>query len=441
MLLYLTSNQKSNLIDPAVRNMTLPAKKLVGRFSLKSFVTKDMRNYANAKFFVVDAACIEESGNDFTLALQSFQMMFSARIIVILSGYEDVNGEVQRLLSIGVVNLVTGETMEDALDELTEALSEDGMQRYVVKAPVYEQPATQREKAPEPDEIIPYRWNARNIRIAVAGSQRRSGVTVTAFIRMKEKGFSFQSISNYKRSLRAAFFIAIEDDCVRKNPFSFALNKVLEDNRGEKTVLTPEQEVSLIDFVQNDKVYRKYVDELIILLGTGLRISEFCGLTTNLDFKNRLIRVDHQLLRDPKSGYYIETPKTKSGYREIPMSEPVYQALKRVVKNRGKKTTIMIDGYTNFLFLKRDGTPKVGMDYNNMIRNLLKKYNKQHKEPLPNITPHSFRHTFCTRMANAGMNPKALQYIMGHANITMTLDYYTHVDACSVRAEMERLAA
>ena len=149
MLLYLTSNQKSNLIDPAVRNMTLPAKKLVGRFSLKSFVTKDMRNYANAKFFVVDAACIE--------------------------------GEVQRLLSIGVVNLVTGETMEDALDELTEALSEDGMQRYVVKAPVYEQPATQREKAPEPDEIIPYRWNARNIRIAVAGSQRRSGVTVTAF--------------------------------------------------------------------------------------------------------------------------------------------------------------------------------------------------------------------------------------------------------------------
>lgn len=51
----------------------------------------------------------------------------------------------------------------------------------LVKAPVYEQPATQREKAPEPDEIIPYRWNARNIRIAVAGSQRRSGVTVTAF--------------------------------------------------------------------------------------------------------------------------------------------------------------------------------------------------------------------------------------------------------------------
>ena len=58
-LLYLTSNQKSNLIDPAVRNMTQHAKTLVGRFRLKSFVTKDMRNYANAQFFLVDAACYE----------------------------------------------------------------------------------------------------------------------------------------------------------------------------------------------------------------------------------------------------------------------------------------------------------------------------------------------------------------------------------------------
>ena len=248
-------------------------------------------------------------------------------------------------------------------------------------------------------------------------------------------------ISNYKRSLRAAFFIAIEDDCVRKNPFSFALNKVLEDDRGEKTVLTPEQEVSLIDFAQNDPVYQKYADELIILLGTGLRISEFCGLTTNLDLKNRLIRVDHQLLRDSKNGYYVETPKTKSGYREIPMSELVYQAFRRVLKNRGKKDTITVDGYTNFLFLTCDGMPKVGLNYNGMLKNLVKKYNKYHKEQLPNIPPHSLRHTFCTRMANAGMNPKALQYIMGHANITMTLDYYTHVDACSVKAEMERLAA
>ena len=182
MLLYLTSNQKSGLIDGAAREMLMPSKKLVGKFSLKSFVTKDMRNYATAKFFLIDAACIEESGEDFTLALRSFQMMFSARIIVILSGCEDMSGCIQRLLSIGVVNLITAETLEDAADELKEALSDEGMQRYVSPAPVPSQPETQQEPEHEPeDEIIPYRWNAKNIRIAVAGAQRRSGVTVTAF--------------------------------------------------------------------------------------------------------------------------------------------------------------------------------------------------------------------------------------------------------------------
>ena len=57
------------------------------------------------------------------------------------------------------------------------------------------------------------------------------------------------------------------------------------------------------------------------------------------------------------------------------------------------------------------------------------------------MTPHTMRHTFCTRMANAGMNPKALQYIMGHANIVMTLNYYAHATFQSAQAEMARLEA
>ena len=188
-------------------------------------------------------------------------------------------------------------------------------------------------------------------------------------------------------------------------------------------------------------MYKKYRDEVIILLGTGLRISEFCGLTTALDFKNRSINVDHQLLRDADIGYYVETPKTKNGIRQIPMSEEVYQALKRVMKSRSNAAPFSVGGYKDFLFLKQDGMPKVSANYEGMLKGLVKKYNKQNKEPLPNITPHILRHTFCTRLANAGMNPKALQYIMGHANITMTLNYYAHATYDSAKAEMERLAA
>ncbi len=183
MLLYLASNGKSTLIDRAAAEKELTAKKLVGRFSLKSFVTKDMRNYAAAKYFAVDAACAEESAGDFTVALQSFQMMFSARIIVILSGCENADEYISRLISAGVTNIVTADTPEAVTEELSECLSEDGMRKYL---PQYDfaQQEQQKKQPPEKAEdetICQYKWSAKNIKIAVAGSQRRSGVTVTAF--------------------------------------------------------------------------------------------------------------------------------------------------------------------------------------------------------------------------------------------------------------------
>lgn len=155
---------------------------------------------------------------------------------------------------------------------------------------------------------------------------------------------------------------------------------------------------------------------------------------------NRIINVDHQLLKDTEIGYYIETPKTKKGERQLPMTERAYQAFKRVLQNRGKAEPIIIGGYSNFLFLNQKGFPKVAGNYESMLRGLVKKYNKTHKDQLPNITPHSFRHTYCTNMANKGMNPNTLQYIMGHSNITMTLGYYAHGTFNSAKAELERLA-
>lgn len=262
-------------------------------------------------------------------------------------------------------------------------------------------------------------------------------------IRMSENGYAYQTINNYKRSLKASFYIAIQDDCVRKNPFDFQLKAVLDDDTVPKTVLTEEQEEKLLAFAKADKTYSKNYDEILILLKTGLRISEFGGLTLpDLDFENRLVNIDHQLLRDTEIGYYIETPKTKSGERQVPMVEEAYQAFKRVLANRKndkRDKRVEIDGYSDFLFLNRKNYPKVASDYNGMMKGLVKKYNKYNEDKLPHITPHSLRHTFCTNYANAGMNPKALQYIMGHANIAMTLNYYAHATFDSAMAEMKRL--
>lgn len=262
-------------------------------------------------------------------------------------------------------------------------------------------------------------------------------------IRMSENGIAYNSIKNYMRSLRASFYMAIQDDYVRKNPFDFVLSDILDDTRKEKTALSLEQEEALLTFAKSDRTYKKYYDELVILLETGLRISEFCGLDLNVavDMKNKSILVEHQLLKDTETGYYIEKPKTKSGIREIPMTDKAYDAFQRLIKSRKKTEPIVIDGYSNFLMLNGKGLPQVASSYNMVLKGLVKKYNKTHDDELPEISPHSLRHTFCTKMANKGMTPNTLQYIMGHSDISVTLNYYAHGSFGSAKAEMERICA
>ena len=260
-------------------------------------------------------------------------------------------------------------------------------------------------------------------------------------VRMKEKGFGFKAISNYKRSLKASFYMAIEDDYVRKNPFDFQLSEVIDDDSESRQALSEEQEEKLLSFLQYDTVYQKYYDDVLILLKTGLRISELCGLTVqDLDFENHTLNINHQLLRN-QEGYYIETPKTKCGIRKVPMSEEAGKAFQRVLKRKKTVKGIVIDGYRNFLFLNQKGMPMTACYYTSTLRNIVKKYNKYHDEPLPKITPHILRHTFCTRLAQKNMNPKNLQYIMGHSSIMITLNLYAHASQTGANMEMRSLIA
>lgn len=261
-------------------------------------------------------------------------------------------------------------------------------------------------------------------------------------VRMKEKGYGYKTINNYKRSLKAAFYIAVQDDYVRKNPFDFKLSDVVEDDSQPREALTEEEEGRLLSFVGADTVYRRYYDVIVILLNTGLRISELCGLTAkDLDFEKKRIHVDHQLLKDREHGYYIETPKSKSGIRQIPMNQAAYAALQRVMGRQEGTQPITIDGYSGFLFHTQEGQPVMSQYYATVFRNLVKKYNKSHDDKLPHFSPHVLRHTFCTRLANKNMNPKNLQYIMGHSSIEITLNLYAHVSIDGIQAEMERLVS
>ena len=139
--------------------------------------------------------------------------------------------------------------------------------------------------------------------------------------------------------------------------------------------------------------------------------------------------------------YFGNKRPTPEEYIYKTMSDEVYQAFQNILKHRRKQKNLVIDGYSDFLFINRNGNPQVAVNYEAVFRKLVDKYNSKHEEPLPKITPHVMRHTFCTRLANAGMNPKALQYVMGHSNITITLNLYTHASLETVKSELQRFVA
>ena len=257
----------------------------------------------------------------------------------------------------------------------------------------------------------------------------------------KEDKRSYSSIHSIRGVLRPAFALAVEDDYIRKNPFDFELAKVIINDSVTREAITREQMRKFLAFVKEDKHFSKYYDGIYILFHTGMRISEFVGLTvSDLDMKNKTIRVDHQLQRKGDGTKYIESTKTNAGTRTLPMEDDVYACFQRILASRKPPLEEpTIDGYSGFLFFDKDSRPMVAMHWEKYFQHAVQKYNKIYKVELPKITPHVCRHTYCTNMAKSGMNPKTLQYLMGHSEISVTMDTYTHLGLQDAWEELERM--
>lgn len=250
-------------------------------------------------------------------------------------------------------------------------------------------------------------------------------------IKLHDDGRGYSTLTSVRGVIKPAFQMAYNEDAIRKNPFDFKLVDVVPNDSQKRIALTDEQQEIWMNFIREDKTYSKYYDEFVVLLGTGMRVSEFCGLTKDdLQFSERRIRVDHQLVRERGGKYYVEKTKTECGCRFIPMTDEVYRSLLNILERRKKVAKeFIVDGYSGFLLLNKNDHPKVALHIENEMRWAMKKYSKLHPDkPLPHITPHVFRHTFCTNMANKGMDVKHLQYIMGHSDVGVTLNVYTHAN-------------
>lgn len=272
-------------------------------------------------------------------------------------------------------------------------------------------------------------------------------------------GKNYSTLCTLRGILRPAFTMAKKNGYVRQNPFSFEMLKKRYGGSKSREAITKEEMKQFLDFVRYDKHFRIYFDGMFILFNTGLRISEFCGLTvSDIDFKNHTIRVNKQLVRnmiDGKSTIYIEdTTKTEAGVRYVPMSDDVETCFKRAISRIPAKEKIKPTVITSldkklkvqgFIWFDKNQSVEVALHWENHFRWAISKHDRIYAESLRfgkgTITPHVCRHTFCSNMASSGMAPKTLQYIMGHSEIGITLNVYTHVETGNATEELRRLTS
>lgn len=260
-------------------------------------------------------------------------------------------------------------------------------------------------------------------------------------IKLQQDGRGYSSIHSIRGVVRPAFQMAVDDDLIRKNPFEFQLATVVVNDSVTREAITRKQERAFLEFVVNDKHFCRYYEGIFILFKTGLRISEFVGLTLlDLDMQNRKISVNHQLQRKRNMEYVIEDTKTSCGTREIPMTDEVYECFQRIISSRKKpRVEPIVGGKCGFLYLDKNDMPMVALHWEKYFQHICEKYNSIYRVQMPKVTPHVCRHTFCSNMAKSGMNPKTLQYLMGHSDISVTLNTYTHIGYDDAKEELKRV--
>ncbi len=272
-------------------------------------------------------------------------------------------------------------------------------------------------------------------------SQIKTSDAKLFLIKLQQDGKGYSTIKTVRGVLRPAFQMAVDDDVLHKNPFGFELATVVMNDSVTREAITKDQMRKFLKFVHDDNVYCKYYEVVYILFHTGLRISEFCGLALrDVDLENKILNIDHQFQRTANMKLVIESTKTNAGTRKLPITEDVAECFWGIIEDREPpRFEKVIDGYSGFLFLDKDCNPLVAMHWKHRFNHMVKRYNDIYRVQMPNITPHVCRHTYCGNMAKSGMNPKTLQYLMGHSDIGVTLNTYTHLGLEDAADELKRM--
>ena len=203
-----------------------------------------------------------------------------------------------------------------------------------------------------------------------------------------------------------------------------------EYKQGERMIVMDQKQKDLFVKYSEGSVYH---DIYIFMLNTGTRLGEATGLQwSDVDFQNREIRISHTLNYIRGKGRILDTTKSESSERVLPMTNTLHDLLKKIRVEQMENRSIMGEGWkeepnlTNMVFTHPTGgvfwESNIRVDMNRICDKIIESGNDFQR-----ISPHTFRHTFATLGLKNGIQPKVMQKLLGHANIRITLDIYASV--------------
>lgn len=232
------------------------------------------------------------------------------------------------------------------------------------------------------------------------------------------------TIRNLNTRLKPCLSDAEKQGYIPKN-YCKMVNLPKDNNIKEVNILTKDEQQEFIRYIKGHKL------EMLFLtaLGTDLRLGELLGLKwSDINFDTKIITVSRNLSRakNKETGKYElieQTPKTKNGYREVPIPTNILDKLKehKIHQNKQRLFVGQVYKYNDYVFTDDIGNPIDDKRPGRNLKSILKKLN------INPIKFHALRHTYATRLFENNIPPKTVQALMGHSDISVTMDIYTHV--------------
>ncbi len=276
---------------------------------------------------------------------------------------------------------------------------------------------------------------------------------------LENHGLGISSVNNINVVLSMILNVAIRDGVLRTNPCNGALKELKRKYAGTKKevkALTKAEQEVFEDFLKKPGIFHSLYPLITVMLYTGIRVGELGGMRwADIDFEKNQIEIAHTLLFEEKPGqkgsvFSLNPPKTKTSERKIPMNPKVRDALLRE-KNRqladGISCNVTVNGYSDFVFLDDNGSLIHYKKLNHRLDRISKAIDNEIKSngtvngltSFPHVHSHMLRHTFATRMREAGADIKATADIMGHTEVNLTLNTYTDASEDFKRQEIALL--